>query len=308
MVRQSRIQVELQKCGHAVSASDALGSEIRFLAERLGVPINVRATVIADPMMKWHYGVGYHTQLRLSLATALAMLYHLRVGPRYLTDVALRGGTSGIGIHGFWHGGVLFDGGRRRTGSEVLSPSSAVTAPASTPLLFSRPTLPFAMVVAQAKGWNLVYGEQERALFAGLTPIPEAEASHCARLVYQDLMSSVAEADFDAFCEAVDDIQACGFKSRELRFRGDAAMSVATALRGVGLRGVGMSSWGPTWFGFAENRDSAMQAIAKLRGCELLESVCFGEAAPSAQVQLDDQPAVAALSAVASDLEANFGG
>lgn len=309
MVRQSSIRVTLEMFGRPAQASDVLGPELHLLAERLGVPAAVRATVDAGPLMKWHYGMGYHTQLRLSLATALAVLNEVKISPRQLTEVVMRGGTSGIGVHGFWQGGVLFDGGRRRMRDyETLKPSSSITTPASSPLLFARKSFPFTMVVVQAKGWALIHGEQERELFARLTPLPLAEANQTARLVFQDLMSSVAAADFDAFCCAMDEVQTCGFKQRELRFRGRSAVAVARTLADAGLRGVGMSSWGPTWFGFAKNRDAAARALSMLGSCDLLESACIAEVAPSAQVQIDGWPAIGASAAIGNDPESLLAG
>src|SRR4051812_34296389 len=58
-----------------------------------------------------HAGFGSGTQLALSIARAYACWYRLDLSTPTLAHWLGRGQRSGIGIHGFDHGGLLVDGG-----------------------------------------------------------------------------------------------------------------------------------------------------------------------------------------------------
>lgn len=299
MVQPSCIQVTVERGGELAVYPEAYRSEVALLAAKLGVSAEFTVKIECDATMKWHYGMGYHTQLCLALATALAVVGNTKIEPSRLGQIVSRGGTSGIGIHGFWRGGVLVDGGRRRpVEPQTHRPSAAIASPEPTPLLLARSALPFGIVIAHAKGWPPVYGERERQLFSEFTPLAPEDANHAARLIFQDFASSVATADFGAFAESLEEIQTCGFKRLERRYRGELANSVTGAMTKSGLRGVGMSSWGPAWFGFARDREAASLAVGELQRCDLLERVWLADLAPSAQVQIDDGPFNPALEAI----------
>jgi beta-ribofuranosylaminobenzene 5'-phosphate synthase len=268
---------------------------------RLKARSQMRLRVTCHSHMKWHYGLGFHTQMRLAIATAIALSQGITIDPDALASQLARGGTSGIGALGFWHGGLLFDGGRERTEvSESLLPSAAISKPKSSPLLHWRRSLPFIPVVAQARNWDLVYGAAERSLFERLTPIPPSEANECARIVFQDMQSAVVAADFDTFCASIIELGKTGFKRRERQFRGVEAIEIDRILTSAGLRGVGMSSWGPTWFGFTTEPMAAQRAVATLLNSGRFEGAWVASFAPGAQVNFGNGPVQSVLSASTS--------
>ena len=62
-----------------------------------------------------HVGLGVGTQLSLAVARAVLKLAGLDDRPpSELARLTGRGGRSGIGLHGFQHGGLIVDGGRKR--------------------------------------------------------------------------------------------------------------------------------------------------------------------------------------------------
>ena len=291
MIGPAAIKVSAEVAPSLTVVPNSYLDEVQFVLNRLGGFSGIRVSIECDHFMKWHYGMGFHTQLRLSLAAAIALLNHQQIEIQTLAQKIHRGGTSGIGVNGFWTGGVLFDGGQKRVEEDSkCEPSSTVSAPKPSPILFSRTTLPFQPVIVHARDWHLVHGDQERSLFGSFAPISNEQADRVARIMFQDLMSSAATEDYDGFCQALEELQLVGFKRRELEFRGKAANRIGEVLRGAGLRGVGMSSWGPTWFGFAKDTTSADEVVADLLQSPLIETAWHSHFAPAAQLQLDDGP------------------
>lgn len=293
MIQPSNVEVVVQRDADVTVTPSDFQRDVEFVVRALGTSMPGRVSVHLGSSMRWHYGMGLHTQLLLALATALSIYHGIPADPSTLGQRVLRGGTSGIGVHGFWNGGVLVDGGRRRlSGLESIQPSSSIVAPQQTPLVFRVDSLPFKTVVVHARNWPLVFGKLEERLFSDLTPIPPNDANRVARLIFQDLASATATGDFSAFCEALEEIQTCGFKQREIAYRGASAQSVAMTMRKAGLNGVGMSSWGPTWYGFASDHETALTAIRELSSSAQFEAVWLADVAPCAQVRVDDGPVV----------------
>jgi beta-RFAP synthase len=216
-----------------------------------------------------HVGLGVGTQLGLAVAQALnraAGLPDLNA-----TDLAHRvgrGARSGVGVHGFAHGGFLVDGGQRSPGE--LAPLAARAAvPQAWRLVLLRPR--------DAGAWH---GERERAAFAVLHLHSDpAVTDRLCRLVLLGLLPSLAEADLPAFGAALTEYNA---RSGEL-FRpvqGGVYSSPAVAglvgwLRGQGVRGAGQSSWGPTVFAAVGDTDEAegLRRRAQQRWGEATECV-----------------------------------
>lgn len=271
-------------------------NEVMFIRRQLEIHSPTEVHIKFDDRMRWHIGLGFHTQLRLAIAAAFAFAYSLPIDPYKLSQLMSRGGTSGIGVHGFWHGGLLFDGGRTRPiGKLGFSPSSSSIANETAPLLFHRASLPFFPVIALGKGWPLIFGDTERQLFSELTPIPNDEAANCARAVYMDLQAAAAEANYQAFCEAITALTRIGFKKREISYRGTLVSNLMGLMQHIGLDGVSMSSWGPTCFGFTRDPDMARHAADRLKREQIVEDAWTCEFAPGASVECANNLEISAL-------------
>jgi len=60
-----------------------------------------------------HVGLGSGTQGALAAGWAVNVMYELGLGVREVAALVGRGGTSGIGVESFEHGGFIVDGGHR---------------------------------------------------------------------------------------------------------------------------------------------------------------------------------------------------
>jgi beta-RFAP synthase len=235
-------------------AGRVLGT-IRRVAERLGdvPPLALRVEAAAPE----HVGLGTGTQISLAAARGAAWIAGRReVGPAELAAWTGRGRRSGIGLHGFVGGGLLVDGGRRGDDAGGIPPLLArLEWPESWSVLVALP--------ASEPG---LHGPEETRAFDELPPMADATLNRVGRLVLLELLPAVAERDLDGFGAAIEELQGhvgAAFAPAQGGLYADPALErLAGAMRGVGLKGVGQSSWGPALYGVAETPAPAREAMA----------------------------------------------
>lgn len=207
------------------------------------VRITIEATIPA------HVGLGSGTQLGLALGVGLARLAGRPEGAREVARLLERGARSGIGIGAFEQGGFILDGGR--------------TAAGEPPPVTAR--LPFPA------GWRLLlifdrareglHGAGEAGAFGALPPYTPALAGELCRRVVMQLLPGLATGDIAAVGAAVGEIQRrvgdYFAPAQGGRFTSPAVSEVLAWLEGLGIAGVGQSSWGPTGFAMLESEEAA---------------------------------------------------
>jgi beta-RFAP synthase len=192
----------------------------------------------------------------MAVARGLAAYWGLDLAVAELARRVGRGLRSGLGVHGFAHGGFLVDGGKRA--ADGLAP------------LVARSEFPEAwrVVLVLPPHEPGVHGDRELAAFAHL----ETSASHTdalCRLALLGMLPALAEEQIDAFGEAVYEFNARAGEAFA-PIQGGVYASPAVAervafLRGLGLRGVGQSSWGPAVFAVVADADRADHVATALR-------------------------------------------
>jgi beta-RFAP synthase len=206
-----------------------------------------------------HAGLGTGTQLGLATARALARAWGWDEPADVLARRLGRGLRSAIGVHGFAHGGVVVEAGKRSP--HELSP------------LVARHAFPEAwrVVLVLRSHDSGLHGALEREAFARLAQYPSSsrQTDALCRLIVQGLLPALVEGDLPAFGEAVHDFNA---RSGEMfaAVQGGAYSSAAVAeivafVRSLGVKGVGQSSWGPTVFAVVENDDRAADLGLRVR-------------------------------------------
>jgi beta-ribofuranosylaminobenzene 5'-phosphate synthase len=207
-----------------------------------------------------HMGLGTGTQLALAVARALASagdLSHLDVPD--LARLVGRGQRSGIGVHGFRHGGFLVDGGKGRV--ESLAP-----------LIARRPFPNPWRVVLVLPPWGAgLHGVPERQAFAELTQ-GETRLQHTdalCRLVLLGMLPALQEHDLAAFGEALYDFNArVGEAFAPVQGGAYASPRVAELVAWMqkwGVHGAGQTSWGPGVFAVLPDEDSGHDLSGCLR-------------------------------------------
>ena len=210
-----------------------------------------------------HSGLGSGTQLALAFGQAINLLYDLRLPMSEIGRIAQRGGTSGIGCAAFETGGFLADGGHRfggPDGKQAFAPSSASGGFTAPPILFHS-NLPdsWRVVLALPAAGLITHGDEERALFTRHCPIPSEEAAQSARLALLKVLPAIMEADLPAFGAGLEAMQRFGLKRIQIARQNPQVHATLEEMRRLGLQGVGMSSWGPTLFGFSDRGEAADQ-------------------------------------------------
>jgi beta-ribofuranosylaminobenzene 5'-phosphate synthase len=203
-----------------------------------------------------HVGLGVGTQLCLAVARAvfrIAGISNLSVDE--LARWTGRGRRSGIGLHGFEHGGLIVDGGRR--------------SEADVPPLLVRLPFPddWSILVVRPPGESGLHGPDENRAFANLPPITQDVSDLLCRLVLLEILPAVIERDLVGFGAALGELQsrvgACFAPAQGGIYSTVEAPQIVSALRGLGFVGVGQSSWGPTLYAFSSCPEQEIMMLAE---------------------------------------------
>ncbi|AMV38330.1 beta-ribofuranosylaminobenzene 5'-phosphate synthase family protein [Planctomyces sp. SH-PL62] len=227
----------------------------RWTAPTPIVPVRVR--VLQAPAE--HTGLGVGTQL--SLAVARLVLAAAGIERPTLEQLALlseRGRRSGVGLHGFLHGGLIVDAGHKDPG-DIPPLVSRIEFPPEWSILTVRPPAPPGR-----------HGRDEAAAFAGLPPVSQRTSERLCRLVLLDLLGAAAGRDLPAFGEALGELQrevgAAFAPAQGGRFASPESEALVADLDRLGLVGAGQSSWGPSLYAFGTpSEDEREEIAARLR-------------------------------------------
>lgn len=234
-----------------------------------------------------HVGLGTGTQFALAVATLLFQASEMEVpDARGLARAAGRGLRSSIGTHGFLHGGLLVELGKRF--GQELAPLDA------------RVELPESWRVVQIRFNNRcgLSGSDEKTAFHQVPRVPREVTDRLIRLIDESLLPAARRASLDDFGESVYQYgRLAGLCFAEIQGGPFASPQLAEwveAIRGRGVAGVGQSSWGPTLFAFVENQSEAEDLVAWFerdlgRGPdnESLAACCISRVANRGAVGLD---------------------
>jgi len=194
-----------------------------------------------------HVGLGVGTQLSLALGRALQPAWATSTTARYLG----RGQRSAIGCFGFDHGGLIIEAGKR-PGEADSTLIGAYRLPESWRVLL--------VIPRQSGRWS---GSAERQAFQTIHHhgMPESWTDRMARLALLGIAPSALECDLLNFGEAVHEYnRMAGEPYRDIQggvYSRPAITSAIQTLRGMGLAGVGQSSWGPTIFAIVGDPEQA---------------------------------------------------
>lgn len=217
-----------------------------------------------------HSGFGSGTQTTLAVIAALSGLYGVPLARGEAARLSGRGGASGIGVHAFFEGGFLVDGGHRYPEAKsAFLPSAASASAGVGPLLFRRdfPDWGVLLVVPNARH---ISGEEETRLFQTRCPVPRESAERVCHELVMGILPALAEENLPAFGRSLESLQSVGWKRIEIEAQDEAVRDAIAWLRCRGFAGVAMSSWGPVVVGFTDSGALLAEAAS-----ELIESSRF---------------------------------
>ena len=249
-----RAEVELDQSAQRDLAN--LRSRLEKVLNGKGALVKVLATA------PQHVGLGSKTTLLLSIVAAVDALHRLAMPRETIQQLTDRGGTSGIGIHSFFSGGLVVDVGRRRNSIWVPSPSSANSGhEIPLQLLSCRFPADWRIVLLKPDVAPLD-GDAERSFFKRACPIPKLDALEALAQVYHGVIPSVLRRDIGMLRSSLASISQTGFKRREIEIYDVAVRNLISQLNDAGIA-CGMSSLGPTVYAIVEAADK--RALEKLR-------------------------------------------
>jgi len=170
-----------------------------------------------------------------------------------LAELTGRGLRSGIGLHGFDHGGLIVDGGRR-TPNGIPPLLARLAFPAQWSILI--------ILIGRTPG---LHGAEETQAFTQLPPIPERLTDRLCRLVLLGLLPAVVEHDLDTFGAVLSELQRhVGHWFTPIQggiYARPELETIVDDLRKLGLHGAGQSSWGPTLYAFSQHAADQRAAL-----------------------------------------------
>jgi len=230
-----------------------------------------------------HMGLGCGTQLSLGIAQAMCRLYDIDLAHQEMAFLVGRGGTSGIGVAAFSHGGFILDGGHKFSEAETHAnrdektsflPSSASSGVESPPII-ARYDFPDWDVLITIPNCRKISGAEEVELFQTLCPLPLSDVQALSHIILMKLLPALVQQNLEYFGQAVDLIQNIAWKKIEVERQDPIVKHTMRFLRGNGAHGVGLSSWGPAIFCFGEDlRDLEAKTQAFLADTDV-GGACF---------------------------------
>lgn len=204
-----------------------------------------------------HAGFGSGTQLGLAVARGLTFLGgEVDLAPIELARRVGRAARSAIGTHGFSHGGLIVDAGKRDA-ADVGALAARVPVPGN-----------WRIVLITPGGAAGLSGQDESAAFDRLPPMHPGTTAELCRLALTELLPALQAGDCDAFGEAVFEYgRLVGDYFAPVQggvYAHPQMAELVEHLRSHGIRGVGQTSWGPTVFAICPDNSVARNLAEQL--------------------------------------------
>ncbi|WP_316559190.1 beta-ribofuranosylaminobenzene 5'-phosphate synthase [Methanimicrococcus stummii] len=250
----SVIVTERFENGDVLPCDPVFAAQIAGIAAAL-LPENEGALFEFSSPVRQHIGLGSGTQIALSTATAVNELYGLGKSVKELAQITRRGGTSGIGVLAFEHGGFIVDSGHNAADKNGFLPSSRSTAPPANMLL--RLDFPDWDVIVAIPPKVGISGEEEKHFFQSVCPVPIEEVRETSHIILMQMLPAIIEQNIEGLGNAVNSLQKLGFKKHEVAVQPPEVKTVIDLMLKNGLYGAGISSFGPAVYGFSEDKNQS---------------------------------------------------
>lgn len=220
--------------------------------------------ILVHRMPPQHVGLGSKTALLLAALTALAEAGGKRLSEKRLIELSGRGGTSGIGVNGFFRGGFIADGGHPDDPNRPLMPSSASRPECPPPILVSLATpsnWEFHLFLPEGHRYS---GGAEVKFFQTHTPINKDETHKAIALAYHGVATAFAANDLPLLRMSLAEIHQLAFSKVMLAHQTLQVSATIQRIMQLKSVAVGMSSMGPLVYAIAEREQVAPREIEKI--------------------------------------------
>lgn len=237
--RSDKLRIKFREPPSDRSENDVYDAASRTL-RALALP---GCDVYIDSSLPEHQGFGSKTTTLLTVITAIYVAHSRVPIPKDIQHLSGRGGLSGIGVHSFFKGGVIIDGGHARP--HQLMPSSK-QSPDQLPPIVSSFLAPekwrVALILPRGRSFEK---EEEVKIFQSYTPLAAADVLRTLSLVYHGLAIAFLNHDLSTLSTSLKQIHQLGFKKIELQNQSKSVVAAYYAALKIRNTAVGMSSMGP---------------------------------------------------------------
>lgn len=259
----------------SVSAEETVeyADEIVALIRRLSASWETPpAAIRIERALPAHNGFGSKTTTLLALARGYAALVGKECETAELARAAGRAGTSGASVNLIDRGGFLVDGGHANPGDfgedpqRYLVPSRFAGSARKPPVLINLPFPPWPILIVIGEGMELS-GQAELRWFRETLPIPAREAQRTAHHILMHLAPAIAEADYEAFCLALDILTyEHHYKQLQIEVQSPEIQQMfEEARREPAIDAMCISVTGPMCYAFSRNPREAVRWVEGLR-------------------------------------------
>ena len=236
-----------------------------------------RISVLETPPQ--HYGLGSKTSTLLSIAAGVARLSELDLNSEQIAVLTGRGGTSGIGVNTFFHGGVIADSGHNEPPyKRNFAPSSRRVGIGNVPRIISRieasPDLKILLYADRAADKVRIQGNEELRIFRETMPLDDIENLRSLAAVYHGVIPALQENNTELLFESIRDLNTCGMKKIEVALQSLATRSFIRDAWGAALT-CGVSSFGPTVYCIVKEGQNTSVEPDRLAQKHSLERIGF---------------------------------
>jgi beta-ribofuranosylaminobenzene 5'-phosphate synthase len=220
-----------------------------------------------------HIGLGSKTLLLLSLIKGMSLETKIDLNKEDIQRMSGRGGASGIGIHSFFKGGFIVDGGHLRDEKQIFLPSNARKNFTIPPIIVhSKFPSDWVICVILPDG-NNTSGKSELEFFNHYTPIPKIDVLNSIAVAYHGIVTSILTSDIICLRKSLILFHEIGFKKIELSNQTDSVRTLYSNLSELENCAVGLSSMGPLLY-LITNKDklsiSDIESIVKSSNARIL--------------------------------------
>ena len=252
--------VDKRKINLQRSQVNRLCKSINEMQNKFGMKRNIAVTLTGE--MPTNSGFGSGTAIRLACTESLFKLNEIDYTEEKLIKLSGRGGTSGIGIHTYFHGGFVLDIGHK---NNKIAPSSLFENSSRKPLILKKGKMPkWDIGVCIPTKINTLTQREEEIFFKKTVPISQSEVYKTLYEVIYGIYSSINDDDTKIFSQALIEIQECTWKKSERNIYGKELKTIENQLYKCGATAVGMSSLGPSLFFISDDNDLVIKKAQHL--------------------------------------------
>lgn len=207
-----------------------------------------------------HMGFGVSTAIRMACTEGIYKLLNKDMSNDEIIRQSHRGGTSGIGVYGYFSGGFIFDLGHEPTRISH-APSRSHESSSHLPLLLNRLNMPdWELGILIPKTISHKTHKEEIEFFNRTCPIDNVCVYETIYHALFGVLASVQTENFDTFCCAINSLQEQSWKKAERALYPE-LRKYEYALKCAGAQAIGMSSLGPSLYFFSNKIDQVIIAL-----------------------------------------------